>query len=693
MLDIFINKKKYTLPKTYTIFQACQHANIDIPRFCYHDKLSIAGNCRMCLVEIEKSPKPVASCATPLMPNMHIFTDSPLVKKARESVLEFLLINHPLDCPICDQGGECDLQDQTLQYGSDRGRFSGTKRSVENKNLGPIIKTIMTRCIHCTRCLRFASEVGGIEILGATGRGQKTEIGTYIQNFIKSELSGNLVDLCPVGALTSKPYAFIARNWELKKYESFDCCDAIGSNIVVYTKNNTTNKKNISLKDTIKDEILRILPKTNDDLNEDWISDKTRYFFDALKQNRNYNLNFNTKVKIKADWVNSIDYFNFLINNVEIKKIIALMDSILDIKDIFFFKQLLNEFGINNLQYSSKVYNINMDLPYFFEFNSMIKNIDCADAILLIGVNPKIEAAVLNARIRKNYVKKNLIIAKIGSKINLNYPTLNLGISSSILQKIAEGKHTFCQTLRNTKKFLIIQGVSLFQRSDAFCLTNIIRFINKKANIDILNNYNFSILHNNISLINLCALGVQSGIRSNVYLTQIKKTYNLGICINMFSKNMLKINTKSIINFSTHKTLLSETSILNLPIKTIQEKNSNIINTEGKSFILNKIISPSLNVKSVENICKISMTFLQKNLENFTFNSLIKELPILSNNKNFTKKFIFKHNDIKEAQNFFINSPLIINLKNFYKTDLITKNSTTLSECSLILLSKKTNFL
>ena len=222
MIDIFINKKKYTLPKTYTVFQACQQANIDIPRFCYHDKLSIAGNCRMCLVEIEKSPKPVASCATPLMPNMNIFTDSPLIKKARESILEFLLINHPLDCPICDQGGECDLQDQTLQYGSDHSRFSGKKRSVENKNLGPIIKTIMTRCIHCTRCLRFTSEIGGLEILGTTGRGQKTEIGTYLKIFIKSELSGNLVDLCPVGALTSKPYAFIARNWELKKYESFD---------------------------------------------------------------------------------------------------------------------------------------------------------------------------------------------------------------------------------------------------------------------------------------------------------------------------------------------------------------------------------------------------------------------------------------------------------------------------------------
>lgn len=693
MIDIFINKKKYTLPKTYTVFQACQQANIDIPRFCYHDKLSIAGNCRMCLVEIEKSPKPVASCATPLMPNMNIFTDSPLIKKARESILEFLLINHPLDCPICDQGGECDLQDQTLQYGSDHSRFSGKKRSVENKNLGPIIKTIMTRCIHCTRCLRFTSEIGGLEILGTTGRGQKTEIGTYLKIFIKSELSGNLVDLCPVGALTSKPYAFIARNWELKKYESFDCCDAIGSNIIFYTRNNTTNKKNLNLKDSIKDEILRVLPKVNNELNEDWISDKTRYFFDALKQNRNYNLDFNNNNKIKPNWINSIDYLNFLINNVEIKNIIALTDSILDIKDIFFFKQLLNEFGINNIQYSQNLYSINMDLAYFFEFNSTIKNIDTAEVILLIGINPKIEAAVLNARIRKNYVKKNIIIAKIGSKINVNYPSLNLGLSSITLQQIAEGKHTFCQTLKNTKKILIIQGVSLFQRVDAFCLTNIIRFINKKINIDILNNYNFNILHNSISLINLCSLMIQPGIRSNIFLTQIKKNYKLGIYINNLKEKNLKINTKLIINFSTHKTFISKTSILNLPIKTIQEKNSIIINTEGKTFNLSKIISPSLNIKSIENICKMSITFLQKNLENFTFNSLIKELPFLKNNKNLKKKFIFKHNKVKETQNYFFNSPIIINLKNFYKTDLITQNSIIMSECSLLLLSKKTNFL
>jgi len=288
LINIFINNKSYKMRSELTILQACERLNIDVPKFCYHDKLNVAGNCRMCLVEVEKSPKPVASCATPLVDNMKIFTNTPLVKKARESVLEFLLVNHPLDCPICDQGGECDLQEHTFDYASDRSRnFLYNRRAVQDKECGPIIKTIMTRCIHCTRCVRFIHQVTGKYSFGTLGRGRDTEIGMYIKDFLKTELSGNLVDLCPVGALTSKPYAFTARKWELNRVESIDCFDAIGSHINIFTRNQTNSSNNFSENyENETDRILRILPKYNEDINQSWISDKSRHAFDGLYKNR-----------------------------------------------------------------------------------------------------------------------------------------------------------------------------------------------------------------------------------------------------------------------------------------------------------------------------------------------------------------------------------------------------------------------
>ena len=271
MVNVIVDDIPVSVPSNSTVLQACDSVGIDVPRFCFHERLLIAGNCRMCLVEIEKSPKPVASCTLPVMEGMKVFTRTPLVKKAQESVLEFLLLNHPLDCPICDQGGECDLQDQAMLFGSDSGRFYEYKRGVEDKNCGPLVKTIMTRCIHCTRCVRFATEIAGISDLGTTGRGRKTEIGTYVQKLIRSELSGNIIDLCPVGALTSKPYAFTARTWELKSTESIDITDGLGSNIIINTKGN---------------EVLRILPRFNESLNEEWITDKARFSYDGLKKQR-----------------------------------------------------------------------------------------------------------------------------------------------------------------------------------------------------------------------------------------------------------------------------------------------------------------------------------------------------------------------------------------------------------------------
>jgi len=324
MVWIYIDGHKLDAPRGATILQACSVAGIEIPRFCYHERLSIAGNCRMCLVEVEKSAKPVASCAMPIMENMRILTNTPLVKKAREGVMEFLLVNHPLDCPICDQGGECDLQDQAMVYGSDRGRFQEYKRSVEDKNIGPLVKTIMTRCIHCTRCVRFATEIAGVQDLGTTGRGRDTEIGTYIQKTFNSELSGNVIDLCPVGALTSKPYAFTARSWELKSTESIDVLDSLGSNIRI---------------DVRGSEIMRILPRLHDAVNEEWISDKTRFAYDGLKRQRL------DKPLIKENncfkditWETALTHIKDKLRNISGSTIYGQVGALVDVETMLVFK-------------------------------------------------------------------------------------------------------------------------------------------------------------------------------------------------------------------------------------------------------------------------------------------------------------------------------------------------------------------
>jgi NADH dehydrogenase (ubiquinone) Fe-S protein 1 len=393
MLKIYVNNFKVFVQPNTTILEACESIGIEIPRFCYYEKLSIAGNCRMCLVEVEKSPKPVVSCAMPVMDGMKVFTDTPLVKKAREGVLEFLLLNHPLDCPICDQGGECDLQDQALTFGTDRSRFYDFKRGVEDKNIGPIIKTIMTRCIHCTRCVRFASEIAGIGDLGTTARGTNTEIGTYIEKVFQSELSGNIIDLCPVGALTSKPYAFIARPWELKTVDSIDISDAIGSNI------------RIDYKET---EIVRILPRLNEEINEEWISNKTRFMYDGLKHQRL------VRPYIKAinnlmvsNWVDSLSLIKIIFESKVFSKknIVGICGANNDLETLVSFKNFINSLGSENIGFERNL-NINNTYSFNYKFNMDTTKIENSDFCLLIGINPRYEGSLLNVRLRKRFFRR-----------------------------------------------------------------------------------------------------------------------------------------------------------------------------------------------------------------------------------------------------------------------------------------------
>ena len=373
MPKILINGKEIEFEKGMTVLQACELADVEIPRFCYHEKLSIAGNCRMCLVEMERSPKPIASCAMPAAEGMNIKTNTALVEKARKGVMEFLLANHPLDCPVCDQGGECDLQDQSLYYGVDKSRFIENKRKVSEKYMGPLIKTQMTRCIHCTRCIRFATEVAGIPEIGAVGRGENMEITTYLEKSMESELSANVVDLCPVGALTSKPYAFEARPWELKKTESIDVMDAVGSNIRV---------------DTYNWEVKRILPRLNNEINEEWISDKTRYACDGLLKQRldvPY-IKINNKL-VKSNWDDAIDLISKKIKSVKPEQIAGHVGDMASIETIFSFKNLLKKIGSNNFDFREKNFYVDPTNKGNYIFNSSIQSIEESDLILLIGTN------------------------------------------------------------------------------------------------------------------------------------------------------------------------------------------------------------------------------------------------------------------------------------------------------------------
>ncbi|XP_057501005.1 NADH dehydrogenase [ubiquinone] iron-sulfur protein 1, mitochondrial [Actinidia eriantha] len=468
-IEVFVDGYPVRIPKGMTVLQACEVAGVDIPRFCYHSRLSIAGNCRMCLVEVEKSPKPVASCAMPALPGMKIKTDTPIAKKAREGVMEFLLMNHPLDCPICDQGGECDLQDQSMAFGSDRGRFTEMKRSVVDKNLGPLVKTVMTRCIQCTRCVRFATEVAGVQDLGMLGRGSGEEIGTYVEKLMTSELSGNVIDICPVGALTSKPFAFKARNWELKGTESIDVTDAVGSNIRI---------------DSRGPEVMRILPRLNEDINEEWISDKTRFFYDGLKRQRlNDPMIRGADGRFKAvSWRDALAVVAEVIHQVKPEGIVGVAGKLSDAESMIALKDFLNRMGSNNVWCEGNSMNPNADLRSGYLLNSGICGLEKADVFLLVGTQPRVEAAMVNARIRKTVRATQAKVGYIGPPTDLNYDHQHLGTGPQTLTEITENRHPFCSALSNAKNPAIIVGAGIFERQDKEAIFSAVESIAKHCN-------------------------------------------------------------------------------------------------------------------------------------------------------------------------------------------------------------------
>lgn len=449
---IRIDGTEHEVPAEYTLMQACEeYGGAEIPRFCYHERLSVAGNCRMCLVEWEGAPKPQASCALQvkdLRPNRdgspaHIKTNSPLVKKAREGVMEFLLINHPLDCPICDQGGECDLQDQAMAYGRDFSRFEENKRAVDDKHMGPLVNTIMTRCIQCTRCVRFITEVAGVQEIGLVNRGEDAAITTYLEKSLTSELSGNVIDLCPVGALTSKPYAFNARPWELDKVESVDVMDAVGSNIRV---------------DSRRDAVLRILPVVNDDVNEEWISDKTRFVWDGLARQRLDRPFIRENGKLRqAGWDEALALTAEKLKG-DPSKIAAIAGDLCDAESMYGLKELMGSLGVQNIDCRQDGSLIGSGARETYLFNSTISGIDEADAILFVGTNPRLEAPIINARIRQRWLTGELSVGMLGDAVDLTYDYDQVGTSAADLAKFSRARKGFASVFKKAENPMVIVG-------------------------------------------------------------------------------------------------------------------------------------------------------------------------------------------------------------------------------------------
>jgi NADH-quinone oxidoreductase subunit G len=490
-----------------TLLQACEQAGIEIPRFCYHERLSIAGNCRMCLVEVAGMPKPQASCAlgvNDLPPNRDgtpkvINTRSPMVKKAREGVMEFLLINHPLDCPICDQGGECDLQDQAMAFGKGGTRYIENKRAVDEKYLGPLIKTMMTRCIQCTRCVRFMTEIAGVEELGAIGRGEDMEITTYLEQGMMSELSANVVDLCPVGALTHRPWAFNARPWEMRKTESIDVMDALGAAVRVDTRGR---------------EVMRILPRNNDAVNEEWISDKTRHVADGLRTQRLDQPYVRRNGRLEpATWAEALDLVAKKLAGTAPERIGAIAGDLCGAEEMFALKSLLDARGVTNIDCRQDGAKLDPALGRAsYLFNSTVEGIEQADAILLIGTNPRLESAVLNGRIRKRWRQGGVSIGLVGEAADLTYGAEHLGTGPDTLLEIAEGKNAFSGVLRQAQHPLVIVGMGAASRPDGAAILALAARIAREATAGKDAGWNaFNVLHMAAARVGALDLGFVPG--------------------------------------------------------------------------------------------------------------------------------------------------------------------------------------
>ena len=673
MPKININGKEIEFEKGMTVLQACELADVEIPRFCYHEKLSIAGNCRMCLVELEKSHKPIASCAMPAVEGMNIKTNTEFVEKARKGIMEFLLANHPLDCPVCDQGGECDLQDQSLYYGVDKSRFSENKRAVKDKYMGPLIKTQMTRCIHCTRCVRFATEVAGVPEIGAIGRGEDMEITTYLEKSMESELSANVIDLCPVGALTSKPYAFEARPWELKKTESIDVMDAVGSNIRV---------------DTYGWEVKRILPRLNNEINEEWISDKTRYACDGLLKQR-LDIPYIKKDNkfVKSNWEEALDLISQKIKGLDPNDIAGHIGDLTSLENMFAFKEFFNNIKSSNIEFREKLFYINPEEKKNYTFNSSIQGIEEADLILLIGCNPRHEATMVNARIKKAHTKNKTPIYSIGNPGDLTYEYSVIGENTEDIKELVNKKNEISKKILTSKKPLIIIGESALElKSGKYIFEEIKFFLNE--NKLITKEWNsLNVLAQNASTVGALNLKLMTYENENnfIFFDKLKKNKFKLIYLLGSDNIYIKKDNEFIIYQGSHGDRGAEIADIILPSPTYTEQDGLFFNIEGRVQECRKASYPTgealeewkifnliLNKLGISSIYKDHDSIRKAALDKILDYTGLENLP--------------KYSDVIkiERNNNFLNETLKIKEIDYFYTNAIARSSKTMSECRAI---------
>ena len=678
MAKIIIDGNEIDVPAEYTLLQACEEAGAEVPRFCYHERLTVAGNCRMCLVEVKGGPpKPTASCAMAVKdlrpgPNGEppvVMTNSPMVKKAREGVMEFLLINHPLDCPICDQGGECDLQDQAMAFGGDHSRFAENKRAVEDKYIGALVKTTMTRCIQCTRCVRFSTEVAGVTDLGAIGRGEDMEITSYLEQAMTSELQGNIIDLCPVGALTSKPYAFSARPWELTKTESVDVMDAVGSAIRIDSRGR---------------EVMRILPRLNEAVNEEWISDKSRFIWDGLKAQRLDRPYIRNKGKLVASsWNDAFTSIAAHLKGKKSAKIGAIAGDLASVEDIYALQQLMAKIGSVNVDCRQDGSQIN---PAWgrgsYVFNPAIVGIEQADAILIVGSDPRKEAPVLNARIRKRWRMGGVKIATLAASADWTFDTVDLGNNPQTLNDLVAGKGDFAEVLKNAKHPLVLVGQSALQRADAAAILAASTQLSQRDGWNGL-----SVLHTAASRVGALDLGFvpgEGGLSAHVMAQS-----GAADVVFLLGADEIEIAAGAfVVYIGSHGDKGAHRADVILPGAAYTEKSGLYVNTEGRVQRANRASFPPGDAREDWAIIRALSEAIGKKLPFDSLSDLRAALfaahPHLAGLEQIAPVDAASMAALSQLKGSIASEPFHHAVTDFYLTNPIARASATMAECSAL---------
>lgn len=677
MPKLKINNTEVDVPAGTSVLQAAELLGYEIPRFCYHDKLSVPANCRMCLVEVKGAPKPVASCAMSCGENMEVFTASPMVTKARHGVMEMMLINHPLDCPICDQGGECDLQDQAYGYGFDRSRYTEDKRSKSDPDMGPLIKTVMNRCIQCTRCVRFSEEIAGVADLGMLNRGEDSEITTFIEKAVGSELSGNLIDVCPVGALTSKPYAFTARPWELRKTESIDVHDAVGANIRIDSRGN---------------EVMRILPRLNESVNEEWIADKSRFAYDGLKRarlDRPYVRDANTGELRAAGWDEALKIVVDKIRGTVPNRVAAMVGALCEGESIFALKELMISLGVKNLdcRTDGTLYDPSERCGYLM--NSTIAGIDQADVILLIGTNPRWEAPLVNARIRKNILSRRVKVGVVGDQVDLTYKTQYIGAGLDSLSH----DHSFFELLKNAQKPMVIIGQSVFLTPQGEAVHALLHDFAHAHHIVRQDWNGFNVLQiaaGRVGALDLGFVPQQAGLNAYEILAASQKDeldvlYLMGV--DEFNVAASVGEKTFVIYQGHHGDQGAVRADVILPGAAYTEKDGLFVNTEGRVQMARRAVFPPGEAREDWKIIRAISDYAGKPLAYDTIFQLRQKL--YAAHPHFAKVNDIKHSPWepfgkKGDWSHTPSAPILVPIiDNYYMTDSISRNSPTMAACTL----------